>query len=290
MSVILDAYVADLTARGKRSQAASWATLPLKERLGKLLPEHITEEVTRAYIAWRRTSGKTEKPISDSTIRRELAGTLRPALVMAERKGWIARAPHIESTPESAPRARWLTRAEFDRLAEECRTAPHLRLFTLLALNTAARTGAILSLTWDRVDFDRGLIDYGGGHGNKRRAVAPINDDLLPELLEAHEARTCDRVIEFRSQPVESVKAAFKRAAARAGIPWAHPHLLRHTAATWMVEAGVPLEEVARMLGDTKEVVERVYGKHSPDYLRSAAKALQRKQNPGSISGRKVIR
>ncbi len=41
-----------------------------------------------------------------------------------------------------------------------------------------------------------------------------------------------------------------------------------------MVMAGVPLAEVARMLGDSEAMVEKVYGKHSPDYLRRAADAL----------------
>ena len=53
--------------------------------------------------------------------------------------------------------------------------------------------------------------------------------------------------------------------------------MMRHTAATWMVQGGVPIYEVARFLGTTAEVAERVYGKHSPDYLRRAARVLDRK-------------
>ena len=126
-------------------------------------------------------------------------------------------------------------------------------------------------------------MDYGRGHGNKHRSIAPINDDLLPELLEACEARTCEFVIEYRSAQVGSIKAAFKRAAVRAGIPWAHPHLLRHTAATWMTEAGVPLREIARLLGGSEEMVEQRYGKHSPSYLRNAANALQERSSLPSV-------
>ena len=37
---------------------------------------------------------------------------------------------------------------------------------------------------------------------------------------------------------------------------------------------GVPLSEVARVLGDSEKTVETVYGKHSPDYLRRAVHAL----------------
>ena len=42
-----------------------------------------------------------------------------------------------------------------------------------------------------------------------------------------------------------------------------------------MVAAGVPLAEVARVLGDTEATVERVYAKHAPDYLKRATAALQ---------------
>lgn len=45
-------------------------------------------------------------------------------------------------------------------------------------------------------------------------------------------------------------------------------------AATWMVAGGVPIVEVARYLGDSERTTERVYAKHSPDYLRGAAAVL----------------
>ena len=71
--------------------------------------------------------------------------------------------------------------------------------------------------------------------------VAPINGNLLPELFEVFEARTCEFVNACPSRRVGSVKAAFKRTAVRAGTPWAHPHPLRQTAATWMIETGTSL-------------------------------------------------
>ena len=43
-----------------------------------------------------------------------------------------------------------------------------------------------------------------------------------------------------------------------------------------MVQRGVPFEMVAKFLGNSKEMVERVYGHHSPEWLRLAADALSR--------------
>ena len=77
-------------------------------------------------------------------------------------------------------------------------------------------------------------------------------------------------------EPIASIKQGFRAAARRAKLPNVTPHVLRHTAATWMVQRGVPFEMVAKFLGNSKEMVERVYGHHSPEWLRLAANALSR--------------
>src|SRR5437588_642800 len=73
-------------------------------------------------------------------------------------------------------------------------------------------------------------------------------------------------------------------ACARAGLEDCSPHVLRHTAATHMVMARVPLAEIARLLGDSEAMVERTYGKHSPDYLRGAVDALAGDLSPRLVS------
>jgi integrase len=45
------------------------------------------------------------------------------------------------------------------------------------------------------------------------------------------------------------------------------PHILRHTRATHLLQAGVPIYDVAKLLGDTIATVERVYGHHSCESL-----------------------
>jgi integrase len=93
-----------------------------------------------------------------------------------------------------------------------------------------------------------------------------------------------DHVIEFRGKPVASIKTGFAKASRRAGVRCT-PHVLRHSAATHMVMAGVPMVEIARMLGDTVAMIESTYGKHSVDFLRRAADALAGKMDLVSIPG-----
>lgn len=175
----------------------------------------------------------------------------------------------VKSPP---PRDVWLKREEVALLLGKAKSV-HMRLFIKIAVSTAARSGAILDLKWQQLDFDQRLIDFGKGHGRKRRSVVPMNDDLYAALLEARELAQTDHVIEYNGKPTHSVKKSFSRLCKDCGIK-ASAHALRHTAATWMVIDGVPLSEVARLLGDSEKTVETVYGKHSPDYLRRAVKSL----------------
>ena len=158
---------------------------------------------------------------------------------------------------------------------ENAITQPHLLLFVLIARYTAARAGAILSLRWDQVDFERRRIDLGGMGRQKRRAVVPMHEALAFALVLAKEAALSPYVIEFGGRRVASIKKGFAAACRRAGIEGASPHVLRHTAASWMAERGVPMVEIAQFLGHTNpSVTYRVYAKFSPDYLGKALEAL----------------
>jgi integrase len=51
-------------------------------------------------------------------------------------------------------------------------------------------------------------------------------------------------------------------------------HSLRHTAATWLMQAGVDMWEAAGWLGMTVEQLEANYGHHHPDFQEEAAEAF----------------
>jgi integrase len=85
--------------------------------------------------------------------------------------------------------------------------------------------------------------------------------------------------VEWNGAPVKSVKTAFNHAVKVAGL-WGRvtPHTLRHTAATWLMQRGVPIWQAAGYLGMSADVLERTYGHHHPDYMRGAAEAITSKQ------------
>lgn len=267
---ILDAYLADRKGNVEAHDRLGFAAKQLRPRLGDLQPVHLSRREVRDYIAVRRGSG-----VSDGTILREVI-TLRAALQFAVKARWIKEAPHVEAPPRPPARTRWLTREEAERLVHAAHS-DHIRLFIVLALHTAGRRGALLGLTWDRVDLEGRRIYLalpGRTHSTKRRATVPINDRLLAELVAARRAALGDHVIEYGGGKVGSVKTGFRLACGRAGLTGVTPHVLRHTAASWMLQGGASTAEVARYLGDTEAMVERVYGHHSPDFLKNAARIL----------------
>ena len=82
-------------------------------------------------------------------------------------------------------------------------------------------------------------------------------------------------------QAVRSVRKAFASAVKRGGIgEHVTPHILRHTAATWAMQNGGDLWQIAGFLGMTPEMLTRVYGHHHPDFQRDAAEGIAR--SPGS--------
>lgn len=260
---------------------ADWSWKNLAVQFGELALPEVTDDKVQEYVKLRE-AGKIGQPAVSGTIRRELV-MLRACL------NWCAKPtrkiirpadlPAFDVPPDSAPRDRWLRLEEVQRLLDAAaimRRGDRLsrgERFMWLALETAARKGAILDLTWDRVDFETGVIHYdvpGRRKTKKRRASVPISKSLRPVLERAHTERANDLVLGNQA----SVNNALLRMAAHAKVDDVTPHVLRHTAATQMARRGVPLWKVAGILGNSISMVERVYAKHAPDGLADAVEMI----------------
>jgi integrase len=234
------------------------------------LPTDINQPLLNAYSKYRAG-------LAPATIRTEL-GILNSALKWAVKTGIIPKAPFIPLPEGSPPRDLWISRKDADKLVKAAGSF-HIQLFILLAKNTAARAGAILDLKWDRIK--QGRIDFNDPtkpRTRKRRAEVRITPELAAALDEAKKGSHSDYVIEYAGKPVQSIKKAFHRAAVRAGMPEVSPNVLRHSVATWLAADGVPLEQIAALLGNSVKMVERVYAKYTPGYLDKAMKSLSKGQ------------
>jgi integrase len=127
-----------------------------------------------------------------------------------------------------------------------------------------------------QVDLERNRIRLnpeGRAQTKKKRATVPISDWLRPILIAILE-QIPDRPDAYLLDHPGCIYTAFDRAVVRAGLgPDVTPHVLRHTRATHMAQAGADLWDIAGILGDTLATVEKTYAHHHPDYLRKAANA-----------------
>jgi integrase len=263
-----NAYREDRAGR-RIAENMEWSGKSILSFFGTMKPEHVTAGNCRQYARQRKRS--------PGTVGTEL-NHLRIVLRWAHKNHMIDRVPTMELPPAAPPRERHLSAGEFEKLLNAAET-PHLRLFLLLALSTAGRKAAVLGLTWDRVDWERGLI-YLGERGvfqpRKGRATVPITNTLRAALSEARQGARTDHVIEWGGEPIKAVRTALSKAAKRAGVAGVSPHVLRHTAAVWMVEAGKPMDEIAAVLGHRDTATTRkVYARYSPDHLRDTMGALE---------------
>ncbi|WP_290957462.1 site-specific integrase [Hyphomonas sp.] len=240
----------------------------IDKHFGHLEPRHITQSLVNGYAT-------THNHNSGSTIATDI-------IYLRAIVNWAIRNKIVDITAKilvempvrrSPPRERWLTKDEARRLIEAA-TAAHVKLFLRVGFATGHRSRAILDLKWDQVNFDTRKIDFGEGWGNKRRALVAINEGLLPHLKEAYDNRCCQYVIEYGGHHITDVRTGIRAACKRAGIEVITPHVMRHSAATWMAESGVPIEDACTFLAMTPTTFRKVYAKHNPNHLSEAAGAL----------------
>jgi integrase len=180
----------------------------------------------------------------------------------------------------------------------------HVARFILLGLYTGTRKAAILETHWmpntvgGWVDLDRGVYHRRGsdeGESKKKRPKVRIGRRLLAHLKrwkriddEARAKASMDRpaeeqnkplsvflhVVTWMGRPVGSVRTSW---AAAVELAWLSddvtPHVLRHTRATWLMQARVDLWEESGFLGMSVKTLEQKYGHHHPDWQQDAAEA-----------------
>lgn len=283
VSQIVDLYLSDRMFYGKdvRRQQTSWKVL--QHTFGHLYPQYITKELVFDY--------KLSRKISDGSIYWEL-NFLRTALNWGFKHGYLPTKIHIPVPSQPPPKTHYLTKQEFKEALAATKHS-HVTLYLTLAISTGARSNAILSLRWSRIDWVRRTInlsspsqtDFPGSSGRhspntgelrqKRRATVPITETLFKALREAYPLRSTEYVIEYSGKPVRNIRYAFRRLSQRLGKR-VTSHMLRHSAAVWMAEGGVPMSEISQYLGHSNTgITERVYARYSPDYLRKAASFLE---------------
>lgn len=188
--------------------------------------------------------------------------------------GWLDRAPSVRLATEPKRRIRWLTHEEAERLVGEL--PEHLADMCRFSLATGLRAANVTGIMWEQVDLVRAVAWIHPDQAKARKAIAiPLNADavnLLRKLEGGHRAF----VFTFKGRPIKRANTrAWSKALERAGIADFRWHDLRHTWASWHVQAGTPLHVLQELGGwETVEMVRR-YAHFAPEHLAEHASRVE---------------
>ncbi len=244
------------------------------------------QAVTPTDVLDHKSHLRTVQRRQAATVNRRLAA-LRKFFLWARATGQITDLPTLEvkSVPAGSRAPKSLAKREADRLIRAVEQSANTRdLAILLTLrHTGVRVGELCALRIpDLTILDRkGSMLVRSGKGDKDRTI-PLNNDVrlaLRAYLTKRPAATDDRVfIGQRGEPLqpEAVQLIVRKYARRAGLSEVTPHVLRHTFAKQVLDAGADLTTVSRLLGHERLETTAIYTQPSARDLEEAVRRLER--------------
>jgi integrase len=271
--------------------------------LAKLTPADV-ERMTDGMLA--RGLSATTAIGARITLRKALSDAMRHELLFRNVAA-LAQPPR-----KVKPDLHFLDRDEMRRLLAACE-AHELGPVVVLAATTGLRQGELLGLAWADVDLAAARLsvrhsmarDWSGGYSlaepktsrSRRTIHLPA---LAVDALRAERARQYERQAIAGDRWQDRDRLVFSDAAGRplrgtavthdfhkllvdAGLPRIPFHGLRHSAATTLLAAGVPLAVISDQLGhSTLSITSDLYTSIVPELRRDAADAMDRALGGGS--------
>jgi len=219
--------------------------------------------------------------VKSSTLNREIS-LLKRLLNVAIEWGHLYENPARQIKPlrEDNRRLRYLIKEEIDRL--ETAASRHLRPIIILAVNTGMRKGEIFNLKRSYVDLKNRFIEVIKSKNGEKRVI-PINKTLLEALHQLPRRIDSPYVLPGKEGKKRTdCKKSFRTAMKKAEIEDFCFHDLRHTFASHLVMAGVPLLTVAELLGHKNIEMTKRYSHLSPNHKAAAVRLLDKMPSEAS--------
>lgn len=223
---------------------------------------------------YRRTRPKDAKPLSETTVNRDVE-VIRHILYWAADEGFIPANPlaRVRMARERRTRRPVISVSDEVKLLAAC--APHLRQIVTLALDTGMRRGELLSQKWEDIDFDRNAISVTHSKtAEGEHRLIPMTARVHDLLLGVH--KSSGIVFTYDNEPIHRIKTAWKGAIRRSQIPRSRFHDLRHTFNSRLADLGVIADVRKELMGHSRGGdVNSIYTHLSLPALREAIHKLE---------------
>jgi integrase len=281
LGAAIDRYLEDVVPQKRhgemhRTCATWWKAALGDEKLAFVTPELLVEH--RDKLRKKKHRGRT---ISNARVNRYVA-VLRNVFSVARKEWhWIAYNPlagGVGMLPEGKGRVRTLSDDERKALLAETAKDATLHCFVMLALSTACRAGELLKLEWADVDLKAGRLLFRETK-NAQPRTAWMSGEPLNLLKEHAKVRKLQGGRVFLNQVGDGLyyyNKRFKAALAAAGIEGFRFHDLRHSAATYLAQAGATEQQLRAIGGWKSGVVSRYVHLAAEDSKAALAKLAEK--------------
>lgn len=241
---------------------------------GRTLKEIKASDIEKFKLHHSTTISRYDKILKPSTVNRELAILSRIFSLAVEYEVLFYNpCQSVKPLRADNQRIRYLTEDEERRLIKELRDNDLTKKIVVFAVNTGMRRGEIFNLTWFDADLNRNVLNVRQTKTGKDRVI-PMNDTvrlMLESMSKTNEfvftsPRTNGKLIDL--------KKGFRKALENAKIFDLHFHDLRHTFATRLADAGIPLSVIAELLGHSDIRMTKRYSHATDKAKREAVQIL----------------
>ena len=266
------------SARTEELLFNKWLYLLASFYLNDLNKEHIEVKVVRPLLEAGR---------SPRTVEYSLA-VISQMWNMAQEYGMVSGdnpVRKIKKPRKDNKRDRFLTEEEAGRLLDALKTrAPDVHDLSVLSLFTGLRADECLSLIWADVDMEQKCI-FVKDTKNTRNRHAFMTLEVEAMFKSRFQGQRADALVFPNSNGQKNewgVPDSFTRTVADLGLNEGISdsrqkvvfHTLRHTFASWLVQRGVPLYNVSKLMGHRSLQMTMRYAHLAPDSQKSAAMML----------------
>lgn len=218
-----------------------------------------------------------------ATVVRYLASISHAFTIAIKDWAWLESNPvqKISKPREPRGRERYLSNEERQALLGTCKESKSQFLYTVfvVAVSTGMRSGEILSLKWQQVDFELNRIILTDTKSNCSRAVG-LSGLALSLMSNLRQQRRFDTDLVFYGRnlvtPIDLTKP-WRTALKKAAIENFRFHDLRHTAASYLAMNGATITDVAAILGHKTLAMAKRYSHLSNSHTAGVVAAMNDK-------------